>query len=263
MSLVELLVVITLVTLMLATAAFTVRSAMNRAATAQEMQAGRSLIQAYLTTAVDYDGELLPAYDRTVHEILSDDGALLSGPTVWRYPWRLLPYLDHRLEGTMLLRSNRSEVSDTNAYAVSAYPALGINHLFVGGNLQPDGSREFADHCVTRISQASQPSSLLVFASARADGFGNRSIGGFNQLTPPQTTTAMWNAERYTESAPAAHHGHLHPRHDGRVVTVFLGGNAALHTVDELRDMRFWSNQARLEDDPNYRIPRPPPASRR
>jgi len=41
-------------------------------------------------------------------------------------------------------------------------------------------------------------------------------------------------------------------RFDGKAVCVFLDGSVRVLSIDELRDMRFWSRNAALENNPNY-----------
>jgi len=62
-------------------------------------------------------------------------------------------------------------------------------------------------------------------------------------IEPPAYKTALWNENL-----------HVDPRHDGRVLCVFLDGSVRTQTVDDLRDMRFWSKNAQLNDNPNYRV---------
>lgn len=257
-SLLELLTIVAITTFMAGGVFFTVQAVQENARTTQAVQAARQLAQAYLTTAADRDGKLLPGYDRTVGELYDSQGRLHAGPTAWRYPWRLAPYLDNRIEGTLLLSDTLRKIDAGDSYAVSAYPSFGINYLFVGGNVQPDGITDFAADCVTRAVHASQPSRLLVFASAKANHTSGDVIHGFNQIIPPHTTSQMWAEGPYYDEARAADYGYLDPRYRDKVVAVFMGGNAGLHTVDELRDMRFWSEQAIRKDDPGYFIPRPP-----
>jgi prepilin-type processing-associated H-X9-DG protein len=44
----------------------------------------------------------------------------------------------------------------------------------------------------------------------------------------------------------------VHPRHDSKAVVAFLDGSVRKMGINELRDMRLWSRNAAIADDPNY-----------
>jgi prepilin-type processing-associated H-X9-DG protein len=42
-------------------------------------------------------------------------------------------------------------------------------------------------------------------------------------------------------------------RFDGKAVCAFLDGSVRVLSIDDLRDMRLWSKNAAINNDPNYR----------
>jgi prepilin-type N-terminal cleavage/methylation domain-containing protein/prepilin-type processing-associated H-X9-DG protein len=256
-TLVEMMAVIA-VTAVLGSMIFAATKAMlSKGREAEEIAAARAVISAYVDASAQNDGILLAGYDRTATEVRQRDGSVIHGPPAQRYPWRLFPYLDRAMEGSLYLTQNRPQVDQGNEYLVSLYPAFGINYYFVGGDIQADGTITHEADCVRRLSHVSKPSKLLVFASARATGRNDEIIRGFHILTPPNLTGGMWHggAEYSDDSSPEAY-GHLDLRHNKRAVAAFLDGHVALLGLDELTDMRIWSVEAQRRDDRNYKVVR-------
>src|SRR6187402_2190541 len=94
-TLIELLVTITIIGVLAALGLGAYRGALEKGAMAKEMGAAKTLIAAYTAYAVDHDGLMLPGYDMTAAASEKPDGTQLSGPQIWRYPWRLAPYFDY------------------------------------------------------------------------------------------------------------------------------------------------------------------------
>jgi len=253
-TLVELLVVITIVMLLVGLVSVGSQAALNAARKAEEISAARTLITAYLATAVENNGRYLAAYDRSVGEVVLDDGQVVGGPAANRYPYRLHPYLGNTFEGSVLLDKNRSQIDTTSHYEVSLHPAFGINYIFVGGDVQSDGSISHHAECITTFGRAS--SSPLVFATAGMEGEDGETIEGFNLLEPPQVFGPAWASVAWSEDASPSQYGGLHARHGDKVIAAFLDGSVRQLTVEELRDMRLWSFRAAEENDPDYTVTR-------
>ncbi len=264
-TLVELLVAITIIGI-IATLGFSATSAMQKSRNqVREISAGRQLIAAYLQAASDHSGELIPAYAAS-GEATNEAGQTLTGPAAQRYPWRLAPFLDNRIFGTLLVNDQeklgRGAVRENLDYLVSFSPTFGINGTYVGGNfkssLAPGGLAEnkYGRFCVQRLTDSVSPSSLIVFCSARYNGLDGKNYLGHHFVSAPNETKKLWSDAPFSESADAALHGHVHPRYDGRAVAVMFDGHAELLSIEQLKDMRRWSNQAAQLDDPNFIIGR-------
>ncbi len=251
-TLIELLVCI-LIVAVLSGLAFSVSGKVQKAGDqAREINAGRQLIVAYNNAAIERNGSFLPGYDRTTSEVELQNGQIVSGPVANRYPFRLLQYLNHELDGTILVNRNKSQLNADDHYSISTHPAFGINYQFIGGNISSAGILDMPDEVVTRPASGSN---LLVFASAgTASSVGNEPIEGFNILTPPRVYGPLWHTADWTESARPDHYGHVHARHNGKAISVFQDGSIRLLTIDELRDMRLWSLRAAELNDANYTV---------
>jgi prepilin-type N-terminal cleavage/methylation domain-containing protein len=250
-TLIELLVVITIVAVLAAIMfpvyqSFTLNGKMVR-----EVQAGRNLITGYLAAAADRDGQLLGGYDRSVTEVGLPDGTSFGSPVSNRYPYRVLPYVGNKVEGTFLINDSVKTIAPSNTYMVSCYPAFGINYIFVGGDIMSNGSVNNQAECISRLGAGEV--SPLVFASAAGTG-GDGKIPGYCLLTPPHTTGAMWTTAKWTRKSYAEEYGNVDPRYNGKAVCVFLDGSVQQLGIEDLRDMRLWSRNAALANNRNYTI---------
>jgi len=227
------------------------RGSMEKAKLTREIIAGRNLITAYQSAAVDNDGRFLPGMDYTVNSVWfePDKKNITTIHVPHRYPYRLAPYFDYRLEGTILVNDNKKQINQVVAgeYGISTFPTFGMNYYFVGGLVTASGAVQFPGDCVTRSGQGIR--SVLVFASG-----GSGAIDGYNILTPPRLYAQNWSAAAWSKSANPGNWGNVDARYDGKAVCVFLDGSVQLKTIQELRDMRLWSRMAAELDDPNYVI---------
>jgi prepilin-type N-terminal cleavage/methylation domain-containing protein/prepilin-type processing-associated H-X9-DG protein len=257
-TLVELMVVLAIVSV-LAALGFGLCSSMRaKGAMIREVAAGRTLGTAYLSAAADNEGRYLAGMDYSVSSVDGPDGSkLVSGHTAQRYPYRLAPWFEYRLEGVILLGENATQISGlakegtaTYQYLVSAFPAFGINYHYVGGLVGTNGETQSPEECLTRQANADRSPLLFATASVR-DSLGN-GVDGFNLLTPPNTQVRNWVEAEWESGAPAGNYGNVDARHDGKAVCVFLDGSVRLHAIEELRDMRLWSRNAAHLDDRDY-----------
>jgi len=120
------------------------RGAISKGEQAREIAAGKTLISAYLSNAAENDGQLMVAHyegrspEIDGQEVTLPDGTRLTGGSLHRYPYRLSPYFDYKIDGVILINENKKQVSKAFAgsmreYGTSLCPAFGINYYFVGG----------------------------------------------------------------------------------------------------------------------------------
>lgn len=261
-SLVEVLVAVAILGLLVGVSGAAYQKVMGKASLAAEVSAAKNLTQAYLLAAAENGGRYLVAKDETVGNqvILNGQGKPISMTHVkHRYPFRLAPYFNYQMEGTILVNQNEAQImrelksGSSGAmydYGLSQFPALGINRHLVGGVLvqeQNSAKLNRADECIQTIGQAEK--SIIVFISA-----GNSRIDGYEYVTPPHGPGGQWSTAKWGNDSDPGNYGYVHPRFEGKAVAAFLDGSVRVLSLDELRDMRLWSRNAALADDPNYRI---------
>jgi prepilin-type N-terminal cleavage/methylation domain-containing protein len=272
-SLVELLVVIAIIGILVAIVVPVALGARRSAARMREASALRSVAAAWVAYAAGQGGWVLPGY-KAGFEARDENGDTIP-PNVYggsvevqrRYPWRLAPYLDQdfrRLyvgEGAETLAKLQAGDRSQYIYFASLYPSFGLNSVFVGGDdvylpsisndpLLPNGQRNPARYCVTRLSAATRPQQTIVFASSRTgpvtDPYGAPDTireGGFRVLPPwIAGSTAKWQAE-YDPEDPSSF-GLVSARHGDEVATATIDGGVELVQVDALRDMTRWCDGA-------------------
>jgi len=265
-TLIEMLVVISIVTLLSSLLIPGISKAKQKANRVREQAAGRSLAQAYMLYATEHNGKLMPGYADQYAE--DADGTPIPHPINARYPWRLAPYLNYNVAGVFHVHPSqapqKNESRESFYYRVSVYPALGMNVFFVGGDmsgttgqgLKPISEHEeiFGTFCVTRINQAASPSTLITFASSQHRDQG-RNLPGFHKITSPRFTQSRWS-QTWDAEAPPSDFGFVDLRWNNKAVTVMLDGSVRLMDESELRDMRHWSNQAAQTNDPDWTLGR-------
>jgi len=249
---VELLVVLGIIGILSGIAFGVMGNVKQSARKAEEISAARNLTAAYLTAATDNRGRLMPGYDRTVGEIELSDGSTVSGPPASRYPFRLMPYVGEKIDGTFVLDVNRPHVDLSDDYSVSLRPALGMNYLYIGGDRASSGAITNEAECLTRLVGGD---ALLVFASA-ASGESGEIARGFNILTPPRVYGPLWSNAEWSRDAAPGQYGNVDFRYGGKAVCAFLDGSVRMHDAEELNDMRLWSKNAAVLDDPDYTVQR-------
>jgi prepilin-type N-terminal cleavage/methylation domain-containing protein len=255
-TLLELLVVTSIIALLTSLGVMGAGKAMEAGRKTREINAARTLTEALLTAASDNNGELPLGFDDRQAELVMPDGRVLHGEAGHRYPFRFAPYFDYRMEGTILVNRNKGQMAQVipgnNDYAVSLCPALGLNSLFVGGEYM-DGEFVLPAEAATRMIQVGRASSLLVFASA-SYGEGAKKVDGFYKVTSPRVRTQIWSTADYDQNSSSEAYGHVDPRYKGQAVCSFMDGSVRLYRIEELRDMRLWSRMAAEADDRNYSV---------
>ena len=244
-SLVEILVTTGIIAVLLAAGTGVYQKSLGKAKMTREMAAGRSLISAYLAAASDNDGKLMPGMDYTVNRVYFQpyDRDITTIHVPNRYPFRLAPYFDYRLEGVILVNQDRNKVKTD--YNKSAFPSFGINYYLVGGQVNAGGQTLYPNECITRVAQAERP--ILVFASG-GTGTGADYTAGYNILNFPKN----WSSTSYLEGADPGRNGNVDARFEGKALAVFLDGSVQLKSIEELSDMRLWCANAAIQDDRDY-----------
>jgi type II secretory pathway pseudopilin PulG len=263
-TLVEMLVVVGLVLLVLVLMFPAFRSMRQRSAQVREMGAARSLFTAWSQYADSNNAQILPGYKNGL-PAYDEKGDVIATQTIGvaaaRYPWRLAPYLSFNMRG-LYLDANLHTLEELEAtdysnylYQTSAYPSLGLNTTFVGGDENQGGFNSafqagFGKFYASRLSEIKHTDRVIVCASARGidpiEGPDAPMREGYFRVKSPNFTAPQWTAY---DPSDAASCGHVASRNGDRTVVGFVGGHVETKTVDELRDMRFWAD---LADDPDW-----------
>lgn len=246
-----------------------VQSARKAAETSAATSGARSLVQAYLMTPLENEGRFLEGYADTGENLELRDGRSLSSGSeeAKRYPWRIAPFLEDGLS-TLYVGPHAEyydQIGRHSPYATSLYPSFGINSIFVGGHYDgrisspaftPGGRSRTkttlpGSFWVLRPGDAHNPSNLIVFASSRYSSPPDYPGSvGFHRVLPPQSPgNPSWGT--YNPEIPASL-GHVSLEYGDQAVVAHLDGSVATLGEEELRDMRRWSNQAALYDDPDF-----------
>lgn len=267
-TVVELLTTIGAIVLLIAIVIHAATAVRRGADTAEEMVAARTLGVAWSAYATDHRGAILPGY-ADGFRARDIDGEWVDTRTVpvaaRRWPLRLAPYLGHDFAALYSgpdadrLDEIADAPTDEALYAVSAYPSFGLNSVFVGGDenyggFNPIFEQTFGRFYATRLSTVRHPERLVVFASSRTDEAAPGTTGeireGFFRVLPPGWATPLW-ADEYAPESPASA-GFLSPRHGGHgedlAIVTTVDGGVETATIDDLRDMRRWSDRATSED---------------
>lgn len=262
-TLVELLVVTAVIATLAGLVTAAAQAARSSADKAKEINAARQLTTAYILASSENNGVFLAGYDRTVTDLEWPDGTSVHGPAANRYPFRLAPYFNYQMEGTILVNRNTTQIKLEDTYSVSCYPAFGINYMYVGGDKAANGSITNPDEVTTRSAQGAN---VLIFASSGSSvAGGGEPVNGYSILTPPKIYGDMWVSGSWQNGGKPENFGHIHPRHGGKAVCAFLDGSVQMLSIEELRDMQRWNLNAAAAKDPNYTVaaaPSPRPGRR-
>ena len=252
----EILTSVTILILLSGLGATMAFSAIDKAKMTREVSAAAQLIASWQTYASENGGAVMPGFkeDRALTNL---KGEPLSFPVNARYPWKLAQFVG-RMEDGIVFNGNEILLTGDHAdYAVSVSPNLGVNAVFVGGHYgtgsplppSPRIMERLGKFAVTHISEPHDPGKLIVFASARSD-----SGTGYFEVRPPSVLGPLWSDESFAEDTRASDHGFVDLRWKNKAVTAMVGGNVELLDETALRDMRRWSNQAAISNDPEFRV---------
>lgn len=266
-TMVEMLVVVGLIMLVVALSFPAIKSMRNRSAQVREMGAARNLFVAWTQYADANNSQILPGY-RNGLPAFDEKGDPIATQTIGvaaaRYPWRLAPYLSFNFR-SLYLDENLRVLEDLESsdyadylYQTSAYPSLGLNTTWVGGDESQGGfsapfTNTFGKFYVTRLSEVRHPERLIVCASARGidptAGANAPLREGYFRVRSPHFTSPVWEASY--DPTDAASYGHISSRNGDRTVLGFVAGHVESRSVDELRDMRLWADVA---DGPDWML---------
>lgn len=249
-TLIELLVAIAVIAVIAAICSAAVHSAIDSASAAAEVSAAKTLAVALQSAAADNGGRYPLAYDSNASDVVNAQGKSISNKLVRaRYPFRLAPYFGYDVDGTLLVGKNKTQIlKEMNLagpegmmydYGVSAFPSLGINRHFVGG------ASSNSTEAVRSVAQAEH--NLIAFASG-----GNIDVDGYEYVRAPGAPGDPWSSSEWKEGSNPGNYGNVHPRHNNKAVVAFLDGSVRKMGIGELRDMRLWSRNAAIADDPDY-----------
>lgn len=216
----------------------------NKASMAAEVAAGRNLIASYQKAVADNNGVYLPARDYTATDVRDTSGKILPMREMRaRYPFRLAPYFDYKMEGTILVNKNKSQIKkifgngNMYNYGLTIFPAMGINNIFFGGYKLGNGKLMYENECIKSIANADR--SIVAFVSAGVDD-----VDGYEYVRPPY----YW----YGDSENSSENGFVSFRFNKKAVVVFSDGSVKSIGKNELKDMRLWSRNAAIENNPDY-----------
>jgi prepilin-type processing-associated H-X9-DG protein len=257
-----LLVVIAILAVLAGIGSAAFLSATDKANTAAEVTAAKTLVSAYQAAAADNGGKFMASLNEAAgkNEVLNADGKTVHQQARARYPFRLAPYFNHAIDGALLVGKNKSQILQVMNlsspsgtmydYGVSAFPSFGINRYFLGGRIRKNGQvvtdGPYAD-AIRSVAQADH--SIIAFISA-----GSGDIDGYEYVDAPGGMGSSWSGSEWTKDSDPGNYGHVHPRHAGKAVAAFLDGSTRLLTIEELRDMRLWSRRAAQENNPSFTL---------
>lgn len=216
---------------------------------------------------------LFPVWD---HPDDARDQTRLVGSVIRRYPWRLMPYLNFAWDALVLDRTrlgqiralpDRPDGDEGFQFAMAQNPSFGLNTAYVGGDahrgafFRPSIMR-WGSYYVRELSQPQFTDTLIVFATARGDQANSRGynvVSGYHRIDgpwhPTETNNTVpsfvpWTAPGgpFDPARPSTDYGHVDFRFDGRCAAGMFDGHVATLTLEQIYDMRRWSNQATAPD---------------
>lgn len=266
-TLIELLAVVACVSVLAVLCVGAVQRVFASGSKVKEINAARILVAAYTAAAADGDGTYLAGMDyrinTTTNPVIKPDGQKITNAhAAQRYPFRLLPYLGDRFEGSILVNRNKNQIlkasggnASTYDYILSTFPALGMNIFCVGGVVTNTGMVRYSGDCITTVGK--MRGSILAFASA-GQGTGNTKMNGYSYVNPPTLGVdspicqAWGSPDGWDANADPTNFGFVDFRYENKAVCAFLDGSVRMCTVKELSDMRVWTPSAVDMNDPNY-----------
>ncbi len=270
-TLVELLVVISIIAMLIGILVPTLGSARMNAKRVKDLSVARQLMIAYTAYADDHRTMVLFGFRRndpaTGAPVRAYDafGAPISGLAAQRYPWRLMPYLDYNPSFLYQSISDYEEdlidPSYDFSYEFSAAPSFGLNQGFMGGSSDSDGtpsiehprtSQVFGDSWyVRRLTDAANPTNLITFATAfgRSANIYNEDLNGNYKVTPPYIHDRAWRSSPPDAALQSSGEvGNIDLRYEGGAVAGFLDAHAESLDWESLQDMRRWAPTADAPD---------------
>ena len=227
------------------------------------------LMEEWVTPGID------PAREVKVFYTESGVQTRLYGSVARRYTWRLAPYLSYAQDAIVVDKRLRAEFSalpdrpatrDGFQWAFGSSPSFGLNSTYVGGDARrggffPPSLARWGKFYVTAMDEPRFPNRLMIFATSR--GYhpidGTTVIPGRHRIEGPWMashvsgevpTFTQWPAPpgKFDPGRSPSTYGHLDFRYFNRVMVTTFDGHVEALTIDDIRDMRWWSNQASAAD---------------
>lgn len=261
-TLLEMLAAITIVSVLSALLVVAVGKMRLFAERGHEVSAARTLISAFHMASQE-KGRLFSGSDRTevLYDLAGNPIPSGLGGIYTSYVFYLMPYLGYEVNGTVIVNRQQREVmgefasayGNNREYALSIYPALGMN-MWVGGNYDTHGNVTNASYALTRLDDAVNPGNMIVFSSAGIRETWPRAmtVHGRYQVTPPRNMSEVSYWANRDDADNPARHGYVHFRWEGHAVVAHLDGSVKLLDLEQMRDMRRWSNDAAMANDPTW-----------
>jgi len=254
-TLIELLAVIAIIGVLAAIIFSSIGAVRAHAAKTVELSAARQLMVGYHLYAGDHRGVLMAGRQSGVAAYNEAGGKVLMSEAAVRWPHRLRPYLGDRFKNVLYLGKQAElydQLSSTSSgsmldYMLSLSPSFGLNERFVGG----EGAQRIQDTPIVRLSDTAAPSELITFVSAQNRGLGENS-GNFYVHAPAYWAAGGTLSTQIAESEQDHVRGYVAFRHSAKAVVAYLDGHVSSVDVETLRDMRRWSEQARLSGAADY-----------
>jgi prepilin-type N-terminal cleavage/methylation domain-containing protein len=261
-TLVELLVVISIIGVLLGVLLPALGSARRQAGSIGELAAIQQLMIGYTDYFMVNRDFLIPGHTDQASDLTDDMGNPLWPSEVGkRWPWRLMGHLNSGPR-SVLVNERAAALANRNesmwSYWVSLTPSFGLNYFNLGGDVAPHGLAQNAQGWIRRADQALTPSRMIVFTSARSTGAGSVVNGYFKIVHPTKSfeySATGWTRDTFSEMGEPAAWGYVHPRWHGAAASGMLDGSARMLNELELRDMRRWSNEASKRNDPELPSP--------
>lgn len=258
-TLIELLVVIAIIAMLIGILLPALSKARTQARTTRALAASRSVLSAYVLYAGDHQDWLLEGYLEIgdPRRVADEFGVEWGAPIAQRWVYRLAPWFDYGFLGATLVNGEAGFYKDRDTirqgpdgpfnwvYRMSAYPAMGLNTSYVGGNYAASDTVFRRQVPVRRFGEAFRPTTLIAFATARGPSDTGTELG-FHRVEPPPIGAV------YDENGRAHEYGYVHPRYNGRAITGFIDGHCEGLTAEAFADRRRWSDKAAREDDPEW-----------
>ncbi len=252
-TLIELIAVVTLVGVLASLVVPVVASCRAHASKSREVAAARQLMAAFQMAADERRGVFLSLRNNTTDSVNEGGAKVANSEAAARWPHHLRPYLGNRFKNTLYVNEQSAYYDEVLSgalpdYALTLGVSFGFNGLFVGAV----ASQNIKDRPVRKLEEAAVPSKLIAFASAQAREL-NPKAGYFKIDSPVVGWPSADLVSVPPDTALDAVYGHLSYRLGGKAAVAFLDGHVELLPCARLRDMRLWSDQARRQDNPDYR----------